>query len=382
MEELWFASNDILIDVLCRLPTKTLLGWKCVSKEWHHLISDRSFIKHQLKRTEPISGFFFQERFQWCDNDIKSISYIPVKTEGTELQRTIFDFLPENVVLLAVSNGLICCRSCFPSPQPVIYICNPVNKEWVKLQWPAPDRRSSLGLAFDPFKDPIDESINFKVVRVHQTVTDPDDSYFSFDIYLSKTSTWRRSGEICQCNHNLYKNKAIFIGGIFYWLTDGDQILMFDIENELSWLVTIPVPLVQFDSITEMCIGESEGKLHYVLISEDGLQVWVLDDYFDFTWSLKYSIALDEMERENLEFLCNVKQRVASRLTIDMTPWMDPLAFKDGLLFIRVGATIYLLKLGMMKMEELCTLSTLGPNSMISPIVLPYSMSLVPLSQP
>ncbi|THF99284.1 hypothetical protein TEA_028165 [Camellia sinensis var. sinensis] len=33
-------------------------------------------------------------------------------------------------------------------------------------------------------------------------------------------------------------------------------------------------------------------------------------------------------------------------------------------------------------MEELCTLSTLGPNSMISPIVLPYSMSLVPLSQP
>ncbi|THG15787.1 hypothetical protein TEA_028689 [Camellia sinensis var. sinensis] len=33
-------------------------------------------------------------------------------------------------------------------------------------------------------------------------------------------------------------------------------------------------------------------------------------------------------------------------------------------------------------MEELCTLSTLGPNSMISPIVLPYSTSLVPLSQP
>ncbi|KAL6973679.1 hypothetical protein U1Q18_027866 [Sarracenia purpurea var. burkii] len=379
MEELWFASNDIPIDVLSRLPTKILLGLKRVSKDWNRLISERSFIKHQLKSKETISGFFFQERFQWCDVDIKSISYIPVKMKGSELQNTVFSFLPESVVLLAVSNGLICCRSCFPSPQPVIYVCNPLNKEWMTLPWPAADKRSSLGLAFDPLQDPIDESTNFKVVAVHQSAIDMEDSYYSFHIYSSKTRTWSRSGEICQCHHNLFKNKGIFIGGALYWLTDGDQILMFDIQNELSWLVTVPLPVTQFVSIPEMCIGESEGKLHYVLISEDGLHVWVLDDYLDCTWALKYSITLDEVEIENSEFICNVQERVARRMMMDSIPWMDPLACKDGILFLRVAAKMFSYNFETRKLEDLCTLSMLGPNSMISPTVLPYTMSLVPL---
>ncbi|KAF7130608.1 hypothetical protein RHSIM_Rhsim10G0188800 [Rhododendron simsii] len=384
MEELWFASNDIPIDVLSRLPLKTLLNVKCVSKQWHRLISERFFIRHQSERKEfkePISGFFFQERFQWCDDDIRSISYIPVNTEVTKVQRSVFNFLPQSVVLLSVSNGLICCRSCFPSPQPVVYICNPLNKEWVTLPWPTVPKQSSLGLAFDPSRDITDESTNFKVVAVHQneSETEMEDSYFSYDVYSSKTKTWTKSKEICQCNHNLYKNKGIFIGGALYWLTDGDQILMFDVQNELCWLVSVPFPLGAFDSMPGVCIGESEGKLHCVLITELGIHVWALEDYLDLNWACRYSITLEEMEAENSEFLCNVQQRMASG--IDTAPWMDPLAFKDGLLFMRVATKIYLYNFEPRKMEELCTLSMLGPNSMISPIVLPYSMSLVPLDR-
>ncbi|KAA8541493.1 hypothetical protein F0562_025456 [Nyssa sinensis] len=379
MKELWFASNEIPIDVLSRLPTKTLLGLKCVSKEWHHLISDRSFIRVQLKKTQPVSGFFFQQRFQWCNDDIESISYIPVKMEGARVQSTVLNFLPEGVVILAASNGLICCRSCFSSPHPVIYVCNPSNKELVCLQWPTPNKHDSLALAFDPFRDPVDVSTNFEVVRVHQTLTGMEDSWFSFDIYSSKTGTWRRSKEICQCDHNLFKNKGISIGWVLYWLTDGDQVLMFDLEEELSWLVRVPILATEFNSIPEMCIGESEGQLHYVLISEDGLQLWVLEDYLESKWALKYFIALNDMEEENSELVCNIQQRVASRMTIDMIPWMDPLAFKDGLLLIRVSAKIFLYYFETRKMEELCSLSVLGSNSMFSPIVLPYSMSLVPL---
>ncbi|KAG5526709.1 hypothetical protein RHGRI_032837 [Rhododendron griersonianum] len=237
MEDLWFASNDILIDVLSRLPSKTLLKIKCVSKQWHHLISERSFIRQQSERKEAISGFFFQERFQWCDDDIRSISCIPVNTEAAaKVQRSVFDFLPQSVVLLSVSDGLICCRSCFPSPQREVYICNPLNKEWVTLPWPTVPKQSSLGLAFDPSRDSTDESTNFKVVAVHQneTETEMEDLYFSYDVYSSKTKTWTRSKEVCQCNHSLFKNKGVFVGGALYWPTDGDQILMFDVQNELK----------------------------------------------------------------------------------------------------------------------------------------------------
>ncbi|XAR59400.1 hypothetical protein NMG60_11015226 [Bertholletia excelsa] len=187
---------------------------------------------------------FFQGRFQWYDDDITSISYVPANMNNTELQRRVFDFLPENVVLSAVTNGLICCRSYLPSPHPEIYICNPLNEEWVAIQWPKADKSSALGLAFDPFKDPIDKSTHFKVVRVDQTETKMEDSYFSFEIYSSKTGTWSRSCKTCQCNQSFYKNKSIFIDGTMYWLTDGYQILIFDVEEEMSWLVDIPSHLL------------------------------------------------------------------------------------------------------------------------------------------
>ncbi|XP_052206193.1 F-box protein At5g03970-like [Diospyros lotus] len=380
--EVSLGNNDISIEILSRLPTKSLVGLKCVSKELNSLVLERSFAKRQLKKGEPVCGFFFQERYQWCDDDIKSISYIPVKVKGTELQRSVFNFLPECVVLLAVCNGLICCRSCFSSPQPVIYVCNPLNREWVILQWPEPDKKSSLGLAFDPVNDPIDKSTNFKVVRAYQTVNEAEDSYFSFDLYSSKTGTWSRSVEMCQCHHKVIKNKGIFVEGALFWLTDGDKVLMFDIEKQLSWLVTVPTPLVQFDSIPEMCIGESKGKLHYVLISDDGLHVWALEDSFDFIWALEYSVALDEMERENSNLLCNIRKRVAARVYHDMDPWIDPLAFKDGLLLMKVASKIYLYNVETRKLDQLCTVSMLGPNATFSPIVLPYTMSLVPLGRP
>lgn len=396
MKRRWFANNDIPIEVLSRLPTKTLLQLKRVSKEWQQLLSDRSFIKvHSTRTTDPITGFFFQERFQWCDTDIKSISYIPVNMElGAQVHRTVLHFLPESVVVVASSNGLICCRSCLPCPQPKIYVCNPSNKEWVSLEFPTPDIGKSVALAFDPLQNPIDVSTDFKVVRVCQietkTKTDTDtesetetdkESLFSFDIYSSRTRAWRRSTEICKCKHNLFKNKGVFAEGILYWLTNGGQVVMFDPEKELSLLLMEPLPVSHFDSVPEMCIGESEGKLHYVLVSEHGLQIWVLKDWFASQWELKLSVTLDKLEEENPELLCNVQERVASRITIDMVPWIDPLAFKDGLLLMRGSTDIFSYHFETRKLRKLGKLSMLGGNSMFSPTVLPYVMRLVPMSQ-
>lgn len=381
MEKLGSMNNDIPIDVLSRLHTKALLELKSVSKGWHQLISDRSFIRVQLKRTEPVSGFFFQEKYQWCSDDIRCISYVPVVKGGHKLNRSVFDFLPEDVTVLSTSYGLFCCRSCMPVPGPVIYICNPSNKDWVSLKWEAPDIRDSLALAFDPFQDPIDISTKFKVVKVHKKETDVEEnSYFSFEIFYSETGEWRASKEICQCNCNLLKNKGIYIGGILHWLTDSEKVLTFHVENELSWVLPGPFPTTEFQSIPEMCIGESEGRLNYIMISEVGLHVWVLEDYYESKWALEFSVTLMKLEEENPQFLCGAKERVAERMAIDMNAWMDPLAFKDGILFMRVSTSVYLYHLKTRKMEELCTISELGINGMFFPTVIPYTMSLVPLS--
>lgn len=389
MDDLGFSNDDMSANILSRLPTRSLLGLKCVNKEWQRLVSEPIFIKQKLKTKEPLSGFFFQERFQWCDEDIKAISCIKTSknnTTGSKIYFPVFNFLPEDVVLLAVTNGLICCRSSLPCSEPVVYLCNPLNKEWVTLPCHQADKWLSLGLAFDPIKDVTENTTNFKVVRVHQTVTDTDDSYYStysFDIYSSKTQKWTNSKETCVCDANIFKNKGVCVSGkALFWLTDGDRILMFDTEYDVARLVKAPVPIVGSDNLPETCIGESEEKLHYVIISKEGILVWALEDDVDFNWGLKYFVDLDEMEQENSEFFYNLKTTVANCMSMRMTPYMNPLAYKDGVLLMRASNKIYLYNFDMRKMYEVCDVSDLGSNSMFSPIVLPFSMSLVPLAWP
>ncbi|KAH6815870.1 hypothetical protein C2S51_020690 [Perilla frutescens var. frutescens] len=382
MKRSWFANDDMPANILSRLSAKTLHCLKLVSKEWLNLISERSFVSLQLKSKEPLSGFFFQEVFQWTDDEhAEIISYIPVDVERVNVRQTVLDFLPDNVVILSLNNGLLCCRSCFPNSQPMLYVCNPLNKQWRSLLWPNLPKDCRVALAFDPFRDPIDISTDFNLVAVSGVLTDDEEYHFFFDIYSSQVRSWRRSKECFRCNHDLTKTGGILAEGILYWLTDGYGVLMFDPQNELSWLIEGPLPATEFISIPEMCIGESEGKLCYVIISEHGLQLWILKDQFAAQWDLKFYASLDELERENSDVLYKIEEKVRSQLSRDTFSWMDPMSFKDGMLLLRVSTAVYLYQFDTRMMKKLCDASTLGPKAMFSPIVVPYTMSLVPVEQ-
>lgn len=384
MDYFTFINVDIRLKILSQLSARDLLNLKCVSKEWKDIISNRSFVHYLSKRSETVSGFFFQERFQWCAEDIKHISYIPIETKTTGVHTTAFNFLPESVVLLSSCNGLICCRCTFPSSNPLIHVCNPLNKEWKSIEWSNPSKATSIALSFDPLQiqEGDDALTNFKLVAMSQTEAEAgnEESHFTFSVFSSETGEWRRSGEICHCKHNMLKNKGIFAGGLLYWLTDGNQIIMFDPQQELSFLIAMPLPETDLCTLPEICIGESKGKLHYVLLSDDGLQLWVLVDHFESQWDLTFSVPLDELERENSEFLYNIASKLARRSTIDMVPQcIDLLAFKDGVLLTRVCSDVYSFNFESRKLKKICKLVDLGRNSFYAPIVLPYAMSLVPL---
>ncbi|KAL8542471.1 hypothetical protein ACS0TY_003362 [Phlomoides rotata] len=389
----WFANDDIPTNILSRLSAKKLHNLKNVSKEWHNLVSDRSFVSLQLQKREPVSGFFFQEVFQFTDYEgIDSISYIPVDTEILNVWRSILSFLPENVVIMSLNNGLLCCRSCFPISDPRVYVCNPLNRQYGSVEWPnlPRDSTSSIALVFDPSRNPIDKSTDFKLVAVSKMEMEEDDDddddveeecCFLFYIYSSKTGLWTRSKEFCPSNDNLSKNKGVLVEGVLYWHTDGCKILMFDPQSEVSLLISSPLPETEFDSIPETCIGESHGKLCYVIISEDGLQEWTLEDCFMSHWELKISIPLYEFEKENPIVGYKLSEKVGNRVSKEAVPWMDPLAFKDGMLLLRVSAVVYLFQFDTRMMKRLCDVSSLGPKSMFSPIVVPYTMSLVPIGE-
>nr|XP_012570867.1 uncharacterized protein LOC105852025 [Cicer arietinum] len=209
-------NKDIIFDILSRIEVKHLFRMKRVSKDWKQIISSRSFMKAQLKNANLVlNGFIVQDRYMLCKHDIKTVSYIPVETRngGKVVHQTVFTFLPEQVVVLASSKGIICCRSCLPSPNPTrLYLCNPCNRDWIQLDWPPQcDITDSIALAFD-FECEFELSkFKFKLVRVKRNEEDESFS-FTFDLYSLATKDWRKSTEICYCNSDLIKNKGIYIG--------------------------------------------------------------------------------------------------------------------------------------------------------------------------
>ncbi|XP_061364251.1 uncharacterized protein LOC133307711 [Gastrolobium bilobum] len=291
-----------------------------------------------------LTGFIYQEKFEFGNEDIEIVSYIPVETIGAKVYHMVFNFLPKDVVILASCNRLVYCGSCFPLQEPTLYNCNPSIKEWIK-----------------------DENRDERL-------------YLAFELYSSETGAWRKSNEICQCNNNLIKNKGIYIEGVLHWLTDGDQVLTFGVEKELSWLISIPIPTLEFRTIPEACIGESEGKLHYVLVSEEGLHVWYLEDYYEFKWTLKHYKSLEEIEGEYPRFFLNLKNRVLQRVSVDTNPWMNPLGFKDGVLLMKMRAHMYMYDINNNKMAQACSIEDLNSKCTWCPTILPHSLSLVPLN--
>ncbi|KAE8693010.1 hypothetical protein F3Y22_tig00110819pilonHSYRG00159 [Hibiscus syriacus] len=274
-----------------RLPAKYMPRLKCVCKGWKRLVSDPIFMKAQSKKKELVSDFVFQQRY----------------------------------------------RCCFPKIDPCFYISNPLNREWIRLKWDEPNREDNFVLAFDPCEDLIGTSTKFKLIRVKQVKNEANVSRFAFDMYASDTGAWKKSVEI-KCNSNLNKNSGVYVRGVFHWLTDdADEALTFHVEIELSWLVLVPLPADEFSSIPEACIGDLMEKC---IIS------WFLN--MDFKSgvsritsnpggpcsSLKHS--------QHTKLLYNLHQTVTQRLSVEMEPWIDLLAFKDGYLLMKVSLQIML----------------------------------------
>ncbi|PIA44539.1 hypothetical protein AQUCO_01700263v1 [Aquilegia coerulea] len=323
------SNDDIRIEVLSRVPVKSLLTSKCVSKRWQGIISETSFQRLHCRRTKPIiSGFFFQ-----C-------------------------------LMRCNINGLICCRN-FGIGAQFVFICNPLKREFLQIKGPKGingRRLRGLGFVFDPLCYSLDGTPSFKIVSVSKK----KGFVFSFHIYSSKVREWRLSEEIYydDCDLSL-GGLGIFAGGVFYWLTGGNVVMAFDLEKGKSKCIDLTVPRIQRnEGLCEMCIGESEGCFYYILITDADLRVWAL----------------------NRKIASGI---VVGGLILPT--WIEPIAFKDGNLLVKlrcrfnyerggleVCTKIYLYNLDAGTMKELCVLEELGlPVGYLRTI--PYCMSFAPL---
>ncbi|KAK1365323.1 F-box domain-containing protein [Heracleum sosnowskyi] len=195
-----FLTDDLISEILVRVPVKPLLRLKLVSKPWRSLITSPRFIKSQFDHAITKAGadqtliVYKREDLSMTPLNLHSLQVGP--RLGVPYSRGDFSFTPYSK-LVASHDGVVCVRvSNFPRQQfnssnfcklhnPDIYIWNPATRQ-SKLLPPHTIRHKiksvSVGFGFDPVGK------EFKVVRIVASFDKP----FCAEVYSVNRNAWRK----------------------------------------------------------------------------------------------------------------------------------------------------------------------------------------------
>ncbi|CAN6287442.1 unnamed protein product [Urochloa humidicola] len=184
-------TDDLIVEILSRLPVKSLYRFKCVSRHWRALISHPD---HRTRFPQTLAGVFYRSwdstRFPQDARHFSSVSEIRNRT----LICPSLSFFPgyESIsLILDICNGLLLCclRSLSESSSSShrtsfrYLVCNPATESWVVL--PDSGCGSQLRitcLGFDPAV-----SLHF---HVFEFIENEDEYVEGVQIYSSKTGAW------------------------------------------------------------------------------------------------------------------------------------------------------------------------------------------------
>ncbi|KAK7343932.1 hypothetical protein VNO77_13065 [Canavalia gladiata] len=289
----YFFPDEILVEILHRLPPKTLLRFTTVCKSWRSLITHPSFVSLHHRHSP---SFLL---LQLCDErTLPNILHYSLRRDDPFLSPSSSLFLPSSFdrefSVVAICNGLVCitagegCHS--------LIICNPSVRRFVSLPRPRDypcfyDACVSFG--FDS------RNSDYKVVRIACMV---DDERFGLsapevEVYSLATGFWRNLGGVAPvCTLCFVGRDAphCFVDGFVHWgakrrsvKDDGWYffVLSFDFEDEVFGEVALPESLahVSSNAVIITAVGGGNGKdLTMYRVSGGSpcsCEIWVMKEY-------------------------------------------------------------------------------------------------------
>lgn len=246
----WKLPLDVIIDILIRLPGKSLLRFRCISKSFRSLIDSKDFINLHLNRSIKTSS---NHRLVICselDNNLKTRFHaLSLDSlggggggDGLKVDLRVNDTLD---VIIGSCNGLLALKN-YPKG---IILLNPLTKKHRVLPRFYPDlygdKPSLHGFGYDVGSD------DYKLVRIH--VFKYPVYHIEATVYGLKVNLWRRIKNIKSFPYSWANNSnggnGAFVNGSLHWLANQNQdakindlILAFDLTIETFY----PTPMPSF----------------------------------------------------------------------------------------------------------------------------------------
>ncbi|XP_059456610.1 F-box/kelch-repeat protein At3g06240-like [Corylus avellana] len=293
--------NEVVTDILSRLPVKSLIRFRCVSRTWSSLISSPHLIaahrNFTLSNTHHPPYLLFRHF-----NDQHKNERFTLPSSDDLFPRTLSQEMEENGIV-GSSNGLLCLNICYndgyvfwnPSIRKAIYLPDPSIRFSSHGQF-----LHSLGFGYDPTTD------DFKLVRVAylegitETVPPP------VEIYTLRTGAWRfvtAPGPPYVIDE---WPLSVFVNGAVHWLAHtpwnkGDfrnVIVSFDMGAEAFHEMDLPESL-QGSEHLNVTVAVLDGLLALAPCNgwwgEESHSVWVMKEYGVVeSWTKQFDVDVRE----------------------------------------------------------------------------------------
>ncbi|KAF8030251.1 hypothetical protein BT93_E2639 [Corymbia citriodora subsp. variegata] len=287
---------DLVTEILDRLPVKSLLRFRAVSRLWRFMIDSPEFAKSHLSRSFESTAnlsLFLRHSSSLYFLDLGSVPGVPVVSEMNYPLMCYSD----QIRVLGSCNGLLCISNAADD----VVVWNPSTRKHKFLPYSAVEvRRSSVfsvcvyGFGYDDNKD------DYVLLRLVQLVTEPIESEVS--IYSLKDNAWRRLPDMPYSL--VYPRKmGVFVCRHLHWImtqelvSDSANLLVaFDFRFENFKVVDQPKLI---DNKLDMDVAVLGGCLCLSINDNNmGVDVWIMKEYgLKESWNKLFSIPHSEVAR-------------------------------------------------------------------------------------
>lgn len=289
-----YVPADSVYQIFLKLPAKSLLRFRCVSKIWRDIIDGLSFAKkHIAFAAEQPQILPAAVPFPIGAQALHSLTY-----DGNSIKESdypVLEFLNnESYDLSHIAYGLLLFENQNCRAEAFLY--NPLRGEVLELpraSTPAAETYSTdywYGMGFNNMTN------TYKIVRVFPVKADDDhmsssDGLLASEIYTMGTSSWRRISSIPP--FSLSKH-GVSVYGDMHWSTswidriDDRMIISFDFGKEEFIQISPPDHLV----LPNYCLKLTNLResLAIIDLSSDHqfIEIWVMKDYNKKEWAKEY----------------------------------------------------------------------------------------------
>lgn len=282
MEDL---TDDLLIEILSRLPFKVATQCQCINKKFRALISNHQFAVKQAVH------LYLRSSMLICGRRICPTTFYGILLHPPHDAMSI-PSQPHEVRILASSNGLLLLLLRSTN---LYCVCNPITGDYRMLRCPNIGFNEHAGLAIDS-RTVSSTPPQYKVVTISIKKSGsgwPLQLRYEFEVFSQ--GFWGKSSRSpVYENSQFVSGKSVCLNGCLHWLRKDGSIIAFDVVEEKSRLIKKPPG---FELGNSTWFGITDGMITMVLVLRKGIVVCTLCDYIKESWKFTTKIphiAIDE----------------------------------------------------------------------------------------